>query len=134
MYSFCLCLFFPFCLFCQFVCLSMRRFLSFTLFLSIPQCVRTEILTIYANLRLDGANVKQIQKICCITVGKSVVGVQVSFTGACLSEFLPIYLPAYLPVYLSISHKTARVVKSCPPCTLFQLIANRQQHNFTIVS
>ena len=33
-----------------------------------------------------------------------------------------------------ISHKTARVVKSCPPCTLFQSIANRQQHNFTIVS
>ena len=34
-------------------------------------------------------------------------------------------------MYVCISHKTARVVKSCPPCTLFQLIANR--HNFTIV-
>ena len=44
------------------------------------------------------------------------------------------YFYLYLYLYLYISHKTARVVKSCPPCTLFQLIANRQQHNFTIVS
>ena len=47
-----------------------------------------------------------------------------SHFGVCLSVCL----------YVCISHKTARVVKSCPPCTLFQLIANRQQHNFTIVS